>query len=86
MRMIVAFPLLMLAACAVESDSQNDQVTLEVDEGLIENTAEDLGNAAEEAASELGNAAGEAGRAVENEVGDIELDVDVNRNRADSSK
>jgi hypothetical protein len=84
--MIVAFPLLLLAACAVESDSQNDEVTLEVDEGQIENTAEDLGNAAEEAASELGNAAGQAGRALENEVGDIELDVDINRNKSDGSK
>ncbi|WP_129790580.1 hypothetical protein [Sphingosinicella sp. CPCC 101087] len=91
MRIIALLPLLMVAACDVESDPQNDQVSLGYDEQQIENTAEsvgtaageaasEVGNAAEAAASQLGNAASEAGQAIEDEVGDVDVDVDVNRN------
>ena len=74
MRMIYAFPLLLVAACGVQSDPQNDQLTVTYDE----NTLEDLGNAAETAGEAIGNAAGSAGDAISNEVGDIDIDVDRN--------
>ena len=80
MRIIFAFPLLLAAACSVDSDSANDQVTFDYDEQQIENAADSVGNAAGQAVSDLGNAAQDAGRAIEDGVGDIDVDVDVNRN------
>ena len=74
MRMIVLLPILMLAACNVENDPQNDQMTLEYDQNRIENAAEDVGNTAEN-----------LGEAIENEVGDIDLDLDVGGNEANSA-
>ena len=71
MRIILALPLLLAAACSVESDDRNDSMTLEFNETKIEKTADDLGNAAER-----------AGEAIENEVEDLDVDVDVNRNKS----
>ncbi|WP_114952047.1 hypothetical protein [Sphingosinicella terrae] len=86
MRMIFALPLLLVAACGVNNDPQNDTVTLEYDQNQVEETAQDLGNAADDAATEIGEAARGAGRAIENEVGDIDVDVDVRRNQAENSQ
>ena len=86
MRMLVALPLLLLPACDVQKDAANDQVTLEFNEEHVENAAESVGNAAERAASEVGNAAERAGQAIENEVGDIDVDVDVGRDKADNAQ
>ena len=84
MRIIIALPLLLAAAaCSVDTDPANDQVTLDYDEQQIENATEDVGNAAEQATSDLGNAARDAGQAIENEVGDI--DVDISRNPPDET-
>lgn len=74
MRVIFALPLLLAsAACGVDNDPQNDQVTLQYDEGQIQNTAADIGNAAEDAGSAIGNAAEDAS----NEIGRIDVDVDA---------
>ena len=86
MRKFALLPLLMLAACNVENDEQNDQVTLEFDQDVIENTASELGDAAGQAANQIGDAAENAGQAIEDEVGDIDVDVDINRNKADDGK
>lgn len=80
MRTIIALPLLLVAACSVDSDNRNDSVTVNFDAQAIENTADELGNAAEQAVSEVGNAARSAGDAIENEVDNIDVDVDINRN------
>lgn len=85
MRMIAALPFLMLAACDVEKDPQNDQTTIEFNEQRIESTAENLGNAAEEVASDVANAAETAGQKIENEVEGIDVDVDVNRRKSDNA-
>ena len=79
MRMIVALPLLLLAACNVDSDSANDQVTLEFNGERIEDAASD-------AAGAVGNAAESAGAAIENEVGDLEVDLDVRRNESGNAQ
>ena len=86
MRKFFLLPLLMLGACNVENDEQNDQVTLEFDQDVIENTASELGDAAGQAANQIGDAAENAGQAIEDEVGDIDVHVDVNRNKADDGK
>ena len=86
MRKSALIPLLLLGACTVENDPRNDEMSLEYDEKVIANTAADLGNAAEDAADQIGNAASSAGHAIENEIGDIDVDVDINRNKADDTK
>ncbi len=80
MRMIIALPLLLVAACSVDSDGRNDSVTVNFDAQGIENTADELGNAADQAVSDVGNAARGAGQAIENEIDNIDVDIDINRN------
>lgn len=79
MRLIFALPLLLAgAACNVENDPQNDQITLEYDQNQIENTAADVGNAAEDVANEIGNAAEDVGETVENTDVDVDTGGDGN--------
>ena len=83
MRIIFAIPLLMTAAaCSVDNDSGNEQVTLEYNEQRIEDAASDVADTAREVGSGVGNVAESAGRAIKNEVGDVDIDVDVSRNRS----
>jgi hypothetical protein len=83
MRTIIALPLLLAsaAACSVDSDGSNDQVTLEYNEQRIRDGARKAGRTARDVASGVGNVAESTGRAIGNEVGDIDVDVDVRRNR-----
>lgn len=85
MRMIFALPLLLAASCSVDSDSANDQMTLDYDQERIENAARDAGAAARELGTAAANVADSTGRAIGNEVGDIDVDVDVTRNRSDGA-
>ena len=78
MRLAPFFPLLALAACSVDNDTANDQMTVQYNQQRIERaarTARDVGAAA-------GNVAVTTGRAIRNEVGDVDVDVDVRRRRA----
>lgn len=82
MRIILALPLLALAACDVDNDPANDQMTLEYNQQRIEDGAAAAAKAVKEVGSGVGNVAAATGRAVGNEVGDIDVDVDVTRNRS----
>ena len=82
MRIILALPLLLMAACNVERDEANNSTTLEFNEQRIEDAASDVGNAAEDVASGVGNVAGRTADAIGNEVGDVDVDVDVTRNES----
>jgi hypothetical protein len=73
--------ILVLSACNVDSDSANEQVTVEYNKQEIRKTAREAGRTAREVASGVGNVAVTTGRAIKNEVGDIDVDVDVTRNR-----
>lgn len=81
MRIILALPLLALAACDVANDSANDQMTLQYNQQRIEDAAAATARAAEEVGTGIGNVAASAGQAARNEIGDIDVDVDVTRNR-----
>ncbi len=81
MRLFLAFSVLSMAACNVDSDGTNEQVTLEYNKQQIRETAAKAGRAAKEVASGVGNVAATTGRAIKNEVGDVDVDVDVNRTR-----
>jgi hypothetical protein len=85
-RILFALPLLIVAACNVENDKANDQVTLEYNEQRIEEAAKDTADAAKEVASGVGNVAASTAGAIKNEVGDIDVDVDVSRNRNEQAK
>ena len=78
-RLILALSLLSLAACDVDSDAANEQVTLEYDKKKIRDAATKAGRAARDVASGAGNVAATTGRAIKNEVGDVYVDVDVKR-------
>jgi hypothetical protein len=81
--MILALPLLLVAACNVENDERNDRVTLDFDQNAVEDAADEVGNALEDAGTQIGDAAENAGQAIEDEVDSIDVDVDVSRNKAD---
>ena len=81
MRLIFVLPLLAVAACSVDNDAANDQMTLEYNQQRIENAAAATARGARELGSSVRNVAESTGRAIENEVGDIDVDVDVRRNR-----
>lgn len=85
MRLIFALPLVALAGCDVDSDSANDQVRFEYNEQRIRDAAEATARTAEEVGSSVGNVAASTGRAVKEEVGDIDVDLDVTRNRSSDS-
>ena len=86
MRIIAAFPLLLLAAgCSVENDAGNDHVSVDYDQNRIENAARTAAGTAREVGAAVGNVAGTAGRAIKNEVGDIDVDLNVSRRRGDSA-
>lgn len=76
MRIILAIPLLALAACQVTEDSANDQVTIQYNQDLAENTVADIANGAEEAGDAIANSARDAGDTIRN----VDVDVDVNTN------
>jgi len=80
--MMFALPLVLVAACNVENDAGNDQVTLEYNQQRIEETAAETAATAKEVASGVGNVAASTGRAIKKEVGDIDVDVDVTRNKS----
>ena len=80
MRILIALPILLAAACSADNDAGNDQVTLQYNEEQAQQTLESAGNTAEDIAAGVGNVAGQTGRAIQNEVGDVDVDVDVNRN------
>ncbi len=85
MRMIFAFSVMTLAACNVDNDTKNDQLTVEYNQQRIESTAKDAARTAESVASSIGNVAEDTGRAISNEVGDVDVDVNVTRDRPGNS-
>ena len=80
MRIMLALPLLALAACQVTTDDQNDQMTVQYNQDLAENAAADIANGAKEAGAAIANSAEDASNAVQN------VDVDVDTNTADDNK
>ena len=80
MRILLAMPLLLAtAACGVDNDPQNDQVTLQYNEEQIQNTAEDVGNTAEGIGAAIANEAEETAAKIQN----TDVDVNVNTNDGD---
>jgi len=79
MRILLAVSLLLLGACQVSKD--DNSTTLSFNEDLAENTAEDIGNAAENVGGAIANEADETVDKVQNEIGDVDVDVNVSRDK-----
>ncbi|HET6943405.1 MAG TPA: hypothetical protein VFH89_14720 [Sphingomicrobium sp.] len=79
MRILLAVPLLLLGACQVSKD--DNSTTLSFNEDLAENTAEGIGNAAENLGGAIANEADETADKVQNEIGDVDVDVNVSRDK-----
>lgn len=77
----LAFPA--LAACSVDSDSANEQMTIEYNKQRMRDAAAATARGARDVGSAAGNVASTTGRAIRNEVGDVDVDVDVRRRRAE---
>ena len=82
MRILVALPMLLTAACGVEHDTANDQVTVQYNEQAIEQTAQDAGNTAEGIGAAIANEAEDAAAKIQN----TDVDVDVNTSGGDASQ
>ena len=82
MRILLALPLVALAACQVSEDDKNDQITVQYNQDVAENAAADIANGAQEAGEAIANGAEEAVDAARN----VDVDVDVDTNRADNNK
>ena len=80
MRVLIALPMLAMAACQVTKDDANDSVTVEYNQELAENGLEDAGNLAENVGEAISNDVSEAADKVENT--DIDVDVDTDANKA----
>jgi hypothetical protein len=86
MRLIVPIAaLFVLTACDVDSDPENEQVTVTYDKERIKKTAADTARTAQEVGSSVGNVAESTGKAIKKEVGDVDVDVSVRRTRNEES-
>ncbi len=82
MRAAIILPLLTvtLAGCQVSTDDANDSTTVQYNQDLAENVAEDGTNQAGAIAGHIANDVQYAGQTVKNEVGDVDVDVSRNGN------
>ncbi len=81
MRIAFELPLLLLGACDVDRDAQNDTTTLQVDEDAARNTAATVADEAGDIAGHIANDVSQTADRVQNEVCDVDVDVDVSRNK-----
>ena len=77
MRVILAMPMLVLAACQVTTDDKNDQMTIEYNQDVAENGIADAANTAEELAGKVSNDVQQTADKVENKTDNLDVDVDV---------
>ena len=84
MRTIILLAMVSLAGCNVENDPAKDQVTVKYDEAKIKQSAATAGRTAKEVGKGIANVAKGTGEAIKREVGDVDVDVKVSRNRAET--
>jgi hypothetical protein len=83
MRILLAVPLLLLGACQVSKD--DNSATVSFNQDVAENAAADAGNFAENVGGMIANDVEQTADKVQNEVGDVDVNVDVNRNDSGDS-
>lgn len=82
MRLIIPLAVLMLGACDVENDPANEKVTVTYDRERIKQSAADAKRTAGDVARGVANVTEKTGRAIKEEVGDVDVDVRITRERA----
>lgn len=75
MRILIAAPLLLAAACSVENDPANRQTTIGLDTNIVTNTTDRISNVADDTANELER----AGQDLRNDIRSVDVDVDIRR-------
>jgi hypothetical protein len=80
MRILVLLPVLALGACQVTKS--DNQTTVEYNQDVAENAASDVVNGAKEAGAAISNSASDAADTVKN----VDVDVNVDTNKADNDK
>jgi hypothetical protein len=70
MRTAIILPMLMLAACQVSKDGNNDSVTVAYNQDVAENAAADVGNTAQNIAADVSNDVARTADKIDNKVGD----------------
>ena len=70
MRTAIILPMLMLGACQVSKDGNNDSVTVEYNQDVAENAVADVGNTAENIAGDIGNDVERTADKIDDKVGD----------------
>jgi hypothetical protein len=75
MRLILALPLLALAACQVTKDEKNDTVTAEFNGDVAENSVAAATNTAENIAEDITNDVKDTANKVENKADEVQADV-----------
>ena len=86
MRMLLALPLLALAACQVTKDDANKTTTVEYNGSAAENSVDAAANQVGAVAGDIANDVKESAAKVENKVDNIDVDVKVDANKADENK
>ena len=75
MRILLAIPLLALAACQVTKDDQNDTITAEFNGDVAQNGLEDAANFAENVSEDIANDVEDTAEKVQN----VDVEVDTNK-------
>jgi hypothetical protein len=91
MRLILALPLLALAACQVTKNEKNDTVSAEFNGDVAENSVAAATNTAENIAADITNDVKQTANKVENKTGEVgnkakNIDVDVNVSTSNKAK
>jgi hypothetical protein len=68
MRIAMILPILLLAACQVSKDGNNDSVTVAYNQDVAENAVVDVGNTAENIAGDIGNDVERTADKIDNKV------------------
>ncbi len=80
-RVLAVAVLMALGGCDVASEPDKDQVTVKYDEERIRKTAAETRRTAEDLGTSAANIAKGTARVIKDEVGDVDADVKVNRDR-----
>ena len=81
MRIMIALPLLLLGACNVTKDGNNDTVSVTVNEDLAANTAANVSNDVQNVAADVGNSVQNAGDKLKNTDVDVKVDTNTQDNK-----
>jgi hypothetical protein len=86
MRTAIILPMLLLGACQVSKDGNNDSVTVAYNHDVAENAASDVGNTAQNIAADIGNDVDRTADKIDNKIGDGADDNTANTAPANNSQ